>query len=519
MLARPARGAAIAVCAGALALGAAACGGDEAGDAEPGAAVPASAPVYFEVTVRPDGDLKSDAEAAFEKVFQSDDPAALLQGALFDGDVSYDDIEPWLGEHAGVFFTSFSGDSADGAAVIEQTDSDAAKSFVETQAKDDGAEERTHNDVTYWAQDESAYAVVDDYVVAGTERGLKTVVDTLKADDVATLEDSEQYEQALDALEGEEDALAIAYVSTQGLLDALSRSGGIPPDALSSLRQTIVATGGTASAMKLSADGDAIAVESATIGAKDPAADEGSDASAAVAGLPGDSWLGLGVGGIGSSLDAALDQVSQAGAMGGVDVEQLLEQFRQGLGLDIREDLLSWMGDGALFARGTTIADIGGALVVQSSDPKATAQAIDKVKNLVSQASPGTKVAPLTGIDGADDGIMLSDPSAPVQVIMAVGDGKFVLGVGRQAVEAALAPQTTLADSDTFKAAGSALDGMAPAFFVDIAPIVALAEGIGAGDSPEWAQARKHIDAFASVAAGSEQDGDVQRAKLVATLK
>ena len=53
---------------------------------------------------------------------------------------------------------------------------------------------------------------------------------------------------------------------------------------------------------------------------------------------------------------------------GGVDVDQVLRQFEQQTGIDLREDVLSWMGDAGVFVPGTTLSDIGGALVVESKD-------------------------------------------------------------------------------------------------------------------------------------------------------
>ncbi|HEY8582227.1 MAG TPA: hypothetical protein VIL49_04745, partial [Capillimicrobium sp.] len=65
--ARHARGAAIAATAGALALGAAACGSEESSsDAGAASAVPASAPIYMEAKIRPEGDLKENTESALE---------------------------------------------------------------------------------------------------------------------------------------------------------------------------------------------------------------------------------------------------------------------------------------------------------------------------------------------------------------------------------------------------------------------------------------------------------------------
>ena len=50
-------------------------------------------------------------------------------------------------------------------------------------------------------------------------------------------------------------------------------------------------------------------------------------------------------------------------------------------------------------------------------------------------------------------------------------------------------------------------------------PVLTLADGLGAGDDPDFAQVRSYLQQFGSVAAGSKRDGDTQRFKLVVTLK
>lgn len=521
-LARPARGAALAAAAGTLALGIAACGSEEASDAEPASAVPASAPFYVEAAIRPEGDLKSDADAALGKILNTDDPGGEIEKLLNDTDESsdltyQDDVEPWLGERAGAFLTGFSGDSADGALLLTSTDDDAAADTIRKASE--GGEERTYEDVTYWVDGDSVAGVTDGYVIIGTERGLRTVVDTLKGDDVETIDDSDRYEQAVDAVGGDDDALAIVYVDTPGFIDAAARSGGIPQQQLEQLRTQLQENAGDAAVAKIGVSDSSISIESAALGVKAAEGDAG-DAAAAVAALPGDAWLAVGMGAIGDKLRSGIDQLKAAGNAGGQDVDALLQQVQAMTGIDLEQDLLSWMGDGALFVRGTGIADIGGALVVQTSDPQATNGAITKIAELVRQQAQGVRLSPLRGVAGADDGVVISQAGSPIQVILATGGDKFVVGLNPPAVEEALDPQTTLADSDTFKAAADALgDDVKPTFFFDVAPTLRLAETLGATGDPSFAQAREYLSQFGSIAGGGSRDGDTQRGKLVITLK
>jgi hypothetical protein len=521
--ARGARRAALAACAGALAVGLAACGGG-AKDADPAAAVPATAPLYAEVVLRPDGELKDGADSALKKVLRTDDPAAAIQQALRSGAghgarLDYaKDVEPWLGRRAGAFFTSIIGGRPDGALVIAQTDAGKARDAIAKEQGKDAAK-RSYKDVDYRVSGQTAAGVVEDYVVVGSERGLRTVVDTLQGEGVRTMAKSTEYRKALSAV-GDDAALGTAFVSTQGVIDAVARSGGIPTEAIAGLRQAVGQAGGSAGAIKLHADGGAIGIDGATLGATQPAGSAEGDSAAAVAALPGDAWLGLGAAGIGEGLRQALQQSTQVGGVGGVDVTGALTDLQRQLGLDVEKDLLSWMGDGALFVRGSGLADIGGALVVHSTDPAASRRAIGKIARLVKRRSPGTRVRPLRGVRGADDGIALSSADVPMDLLLAVAGDRFVAGVGRQAVEAAISPQSKLADSASFRAAADALgSGVQPTFFLDVASVLKLADGFGAGSDRDLAKVRDVVSRFAAVVAGTGRDGDTRRGALLVTLR
>jgi hypothetical protein len=400
--------------------------------------------------------------------------------------------------------------------VFGDKDQGKAKDYVKGRT----GTKRTYNGVDYkLSKDGSAFGVVGDYVVAGTsERGFRTVVDTVKGDGVKTIADDANYKKALSSL-GTSDALATAYVSTPALLDSLARSGGLPPDTLAAARQSILQSGGTASAVKFGLNAQAAAIDTVTFGLKQSASATATpgDASAALKELPASAWLGFGVASAGDKLRKLVQQVSQVAGLGGTDVNGELGAIQQALGIDLEKDLFSWMGDLGVFVQGTTIADIGGALVVHSSDPAATGRAITKIRKVVRNLSPGTAVRPLTGVKGADSGLEITPKGVPVPIIVALGGDKFVAGVNKGAVESALSPSTTVADSPAFKKAAATLAGVDPTFFVDFGPIDQLLQGLG-GSDPDIAQVHKYLSRFGAAAAGSKRDGGTARAKLILTL-
>src|SRR3954470_11203445 len=198
------------------------------GDADPAKLVPASAPVYVEITARPEGSTRDDAEAAAKKLLKTDDPSAkakqLFDQAFKDQGVSWKDFEPWLGQRVGAFFTSFA-DPLEGAFVLAATDGDKAKETLgKLQRKDDKGKaqisQRKYKDVSYDydATDKDALGIVDGYAVFGSESGFKQVVDTSKGG--ASITANKDFAAGRDAV-GADDSLANAWANPQTLLDAI----------------------------------------------------------------------------------------------------------------------------------------------------------------------------------------------------------------------------------------------------------------------------------------------------------
>src|SRR3954447_12333015 len=107
----------------AAALAIAGCGGGGGGGSDdPATVAPANAPVYLQATLRPTGQLKTNAGDAISTVTGETDPGKAivdlinqqLQSSANDSDVtSYEkDIQPWLGEKAGLFLDRFTNGDA-----------------------------------------------------------------------------------------------------------------------------------------------------------------------------------------------------------------------------------------------------------------------------------------------------------------------------------------------------------------------------------------------------------------------
>ena len=503
----------LALLATSAALGLGACGGGGgAADGDPASIVPARAVLYLEATVRPDGDLEKNFDTVAGKLAETEDPGAELK-ALINKEVKEDepdfdfdkDVDPWLGDRVGIFFTALGGDEPDGAVVAAVSDTDAAQEFISAELRSPGDEgekpkvvKRTYKDVEYEVDttENTAGGIVEDYAVLGSDAGIKAAIDAV---DGSTLADADEFKEATGEVSDE--GLGLGYVKLSQLFSGLGPQGAAARQAFSGVGDTV--------AFALDVDEDAIRIESAARGGKGEGAAGPGDVFSE---LPGDAWLAAGSADVGGQFERALEQFGQLGALGGVDLEQALSQIEQQTGLDVRKDLLGWMGDAGIFVSGDSPADVGGALVVRSKDPDTTRDALPKLRRLLGQFGIRTTDA---GGD-LDAGFGLRIPQVPLPVTMGLKGDRFVVAVTDRALEQATDTSATLGDAQAFKdAAGRLEEGIEPAFFLDMAPVRELIDASGAVEGKEAEKARRVLDHLTTVIAGGTRDGDVVRGEAV----
>jgi hypothetical protein len=493
------------------------CGSSSGGDsgADPASVVPGSAPLYASVLVKPEGDQKTQVDAVLRKVLRTDDPGTKIE-KLFDDatrkdGVTYEkDVKPWLGKRVGVFLSSLrnSGHDADFGVVLPAADTGAALDSI--RKGDTGVRKRTYRDVDYQVNSKgNASAAVGGFAVGGTEAGVKAVIDTSK-DSAKAITKNEDFAKATS--EVGKDGLVTAYVDPGALLDAAAAGGSIDGTAVFAVRQLLSSAGARAVGASLEAQADGFVVDFATLGAKSSGV-SGGDGPAALAAVPGDSWLGLGVGNLGGQIDNAIKQLGQLGAFAGLDVDQILEQVRRQSGLDVRKDLIDWMGDAALFVRGSSLGDVGGGLIVESKDRAATARGVKRLGQLLRRQ--GRTVTAVSGIAGVDTGVSFKLGSG-IEVFLTQAGDRFVGAVGRSSLVAALKSSQTLGDSPGFQQAASRLgEGLRPSLFFAMAPVLELVQSSGLGSDTGFKKALPYLQAFTTAVAAGKRSGDVGKGRLV----
>jgi hypothetical protein len=500
-----------------------ACGSGSAdGDADPASAVPANAMLYAEVAIQPDGQLKDDALDAAGKVLATDDPEGKLREFLDramaeaeDTNLDYDkDIKPWLGERGALWVGQRVDEDGDpgAAAVIAVTDTEAA---MEAMRKADGKKttKRSYKGVDYEVDtDGEAAGTVDDFLLVGAEPEVKASIDAQKGDGLA---DSDRYKQSLDQLEDER--LAHFFLDVKSFFNlAMKSSSGTDAQELEQLKTIFPFDKVPPVVGSFSANGDRLALDFAVKGdsLKNLGAlsqTYGGGTSPLLKEMPGDSWGALAAAKYGQSLKSMFDQM--AGAFGGAAARR---QLKNQLGIDLDQDVLSWIGDVGFFIRGDTIASLDGAAVIQVTDEGKAAKGFGKLVGLL-QSAGGVQAKP-TKVDGAEAAFAVDDPELPKPLILARSAERVVVSYGAEAARDAFTPASKLGDSDLYGEAKDSLGGIEPSVLLAMPNVIKLVESSGSADA-EFDKARPYLDAYDLIAYGLEGDEDEGHLRIVAGLK
>jgi Protein of unknown function (DUF3352) len=489
------------------------CGGDDGGgDVEvgPAAAVPANAPIYVDATVKPTGQARTDAQAALSKVLDTSDPGAKII-SLIDQEGQQQppnerftyaaDIEPWLGERIGAFFTSVSGEGK-GAAVAETTD--PARALAAARKSESGATQTSdHGGTTVYTNpaDGDSFATVGDFLVFGETEAVNAAIDANSGD---SLGDSGDFTDAIGDLPDER--LGTFYTVPRNLIESLGEQFDQQSRAL--LEESAGDALDQPVSGALTASPDSFDLE--FVGGSGVETPE----SPLIGDVPGDSWLALGLGDLGETAKRTLEQLRDSGIP---NFEQGLSQVEQATGSSV-DQLTDALGDAVIYVRGTKESNLNGALIMQSNDPDLTGRLLGQLQSLVQLGTQGG-VRPLQ-LSGGGTGFQIFDPTEiPQPVEVAQQGDKLVIGYGANSVAQSLAPGQTLADSPTFSSARGRVADLGTDLFLDFPAVFRLAESEGAKSDSGYLEAKPYIDALSYLVSGSGSEGDQAEVKAVLGLK
>lgn len=493
-------------------------GGSSSVDVGPAAAVPANAALYLDGTVKPTGTAQANAKAALSKILKTPDPGAKIISLIekqskADGHpINYQqDVAPWLGQKAGVFFTSL-GQTSKGAAVVETTNPSAALAFARkaSGATATSPAPQAYNGASYQTDpssppgpDQTVFGTVDNkYLVEGDLDGFKAAVDAAKGD---SLGDDGDFKDAIGNLPS--DRLGTLYTIPKDLISALG------PDQFGAQEQQQLEKVAGDSLDKpiagaLTANADSIQVDAigGSNGVETPE-------SSLLGDVPSQSWLALGIGNLGDVVKRTVDQLKDQIPNFDAAVQQI--QSTTGSSLD---QLESSLGDAVLYVEGTTQSTLSGALVVETKNADLTGRLLGQLQSLLQLGSSGG-VRPLQ-LSGGGTGFQINDPTvAPRPVEIAQQGDKFVIGYGANTAEQSLAPASKLSDAPAFSTARSQVSSLGTDLFLDFPSVFALAESGGAKSDPQYRQVKPYLDSLSYLVTGSGTKDDQAEFKAVLGIK
>ncbi len=488
------------------------CGKD--GQAASGASelVPAGSVMYGEATLKPEGDQKEAIDAILSKFpgggQAGDKLKDLIEKGLRESDapVSFkEDIEPWLGDEAAFFVTNLTpnSDAQSAAGLIATDDEDKARAALEKSAEGK-LTKKNYKDVEYLSDESGEVgAVFDGYLVLGTEAGVKAAIDTSEGG--KKLSEDESYKNALD--DAADDRLGFFYMNSPELLRSLQESGAPLPGSVGKFfKEPLVAT--------LDADKDGVVFEGTVPEGMGRASFFGQ-ASDLVEELPGDSWLGMAQTDFGKLVDFYVDAF--AGVNGGRDVIE--QQLKAATGLDFQRDVIDWMGDFGVFVRGTSVAELDGALIVETKDEAASGRFISALERLAkSQGQGAVQIGPLDA-PGGGKGFTARGPEIPKPIHVFQKGGRVVFAYGDAAASDAVNPANKLGDSADYTAARDSLGDYDISFFLLTKPILDLVESTGAATDADWQKAKPYLEPLNALVGGTSGDGDSLRSAVKLIVK
>jgi hypothetical protein len=497
------------------------CGSDGSSSTDPASVSPADAPVFIEAKIQPTGTLKTNLEAIASRVAGVDDLGgtiiSYIEESASDSDkpLDYDkEIQPWLGESAGIFLTGFDGNDFNGNGIaVEVTETGEAQAFlderVETES-DQPPEDASYEGVDYKVDpsDETSIGIVGNFIVYGSDQDVfKEVVDASEGDALAA---AASYKSI--APSAPESSLADVFVDIGGLIKA--SGSDVDPSALKFFEATGVELEEASALVSLvpGADNVEIDVSSDLAGGSAPS----GNASELLGSLPAKSVAALAVTGFGGQVRKAIDGIDESGVPGQIPPNELKSTLKQA-GIDL-DEIAGSVENAAVFAIGRDKKSLEGALVLTTDSAGHASEAVASVKDLLKKSGT-TGVIP---INGAAKGFEVRSPElGERELVVASRDKRIAIGYGFVPAALALTPAkgAALSDSPAYNEALDALGNTPISGFVDGPAALHLAEGLlSADENANLEELKPYLRKIPYLAIGAETKGDVAQARLILGL-
>ncbi|HEX5713651.1 MAG TPA: DUF3352 domain-containing protein [Solirubrobacterales bacterium] len=505
------------------ALVAAGCGSSSSADSgsDPAALAPPTSPLYVEATLQPEGELKTNVDALAEQIAGVDDLGGLiieeLESSASDDGEELDfakEVEPWLGEQAGMFFQKYDGEDFHGYGVaIQSTDTEATQAFIDDQTatSEDPVEEGSYEGVDFKIEsdDGTTVGVIGDFLAFAEDEGqFKQMVDASSDESLA---DAEDFSKTFDA--ASDGSFADVFVDIGALI---AQSGGtIDPEAKQFLDSAGIDPNEATAVASLIPGSNQIEIEvSSDFGSGNPPT---GDASQLLASLPADSVAAIATTDFGKRIGEAVDTIDEEGISGEIPPNKFKSTLKEA-GIDL-DKIAGSIGDLGVFATGSNESDVAGAAVLATNDAQEAQNTVANVGTLLRAA--GT--SGVTAVSGNLSGFSVrSEDLGPKPLVVAAKGERIAIAYGLPAATQALAAPSgqTLGDDSTYKEAVSALGTTPISGFVDGPAALDLASAlIPADEQADFNEAKPYLSKIEYLAIGGGSADGLATAKLIAGLR
>lgn len=489
-----------------VAAGLAACGnsGGKTDETKKAAAfVPTSALAYVSVAVNPSDSQKSDIDgilAKFPKASKKTFDAArddALSRAVKNLGLDYQrDVKPWLGDELAL-------------AVMPNTPQPSVVGLIKS--KDDVQATAALEKAAKSPNFDAAYKVVKGYVLVVQKKD-SALLDTVarQANSGGGLASDAKFTRVVDKLSG--DRLVTAWADGHALLalakTELSRQTG----------KARINLNGLPDIGSAAADLHAVSNGGVLSGVVETPGSTGGGDLTVTNNLPSDSLGAISLWDIGGAFDTVLGAALQSNPQASKDLNKAQQQF----GLDIRNDVLSWMHGETVLAVGppTTGPTPDFALLVHATDPAAAQGAVTKINGLFLQRGIKLDQRPAPG--GGTMYVFPGPIRTGIQPAMALLNDKFILASSTDYLTRLSKSGGGFDSSKSFKdTLGSAEPGTQFELVLQVNSIRQYIEGLltGASKQKYETDVKPWLDPFSAAAMRVRKDGGVTKFDVKATVK
>jgi hypothetical protein len=495
------------------------CGSSGGSSSDPASVAPPETPVFVEAKIQPTGTLKANLEGLASRV-GVDDLGGLIVSQLESSANSSGEpldfskeIQPWLGETAGVFLADYNGSDFEGTGVaIEATDTGEAQDFIDKRAESNGEpfEDASYEGVDYKVDPsgEGTVGIIGDFVVYAEDT--KTFKAAVDADSGESLAESDAY-QAI-APSAPEGSLADVFVDVGGLIKAAGRK--VDQQTLRFFESSGVDVENASALASVIPGSDNVEVDVASeLGEEAENAVSGESAEKLLGAMPANALAAIAIGDFGEGVGGVVDSIDKSGIPGQVPPGKFKSTMKQA-GIDI-DKITETLGDAAVFAEGSSRSNLGGALVIETKDATEARNAVSNIGLLLrANHTPG-----VTAIGGNATGFSVrSAELGPQPIVVAAKGERLAVGYGLPATLRGLNSDSgaTLSSTRPYNEALDALDTTPITGFAAGAPAVRLVEGlVSPEEREELAELKPYLAKIAFLAIGAEKKGDLAQARLI----